>query len=80
MSLSRAAIVMKDPLLFARRVLNGFRANQGFLLSGAIAYYTLLSIIPMMALILVVLSQFKPPDELLGVLREYLELVTTGQT
>ena len=80
MPLSRTAIVMKDPLLFTRRVLNGFRANQGFLLSGAIAYYTLLSIIPMMALILVVLSQFKPPDELLGVLREYLELVTPGQT
>jgi len=71
---------MNDPLQFIGQVLHGFRANQGFLLSGAIAYYTLLSIIPMMALILVVLSQFKPPQELLEVLREYLVLVTPGQT
>jgi membrane protein len=80
MSSSSARIVMNDPLLFIKRVINGFRANQGFLLSGAIAYYTLLSIIPMMALILVVLSQFKAPQELLDVLREYLVLVTPGQT
>ena len=80
MSSSSARIVLNDPLLFIKRVFNGFRANQGFLLSGAIAYYTLLSIIPMMALILVVLSQFKAPQELLDVLREYLVLVTPGQT
>ena len=77
---SRARSVMNDPLQFVKQVLNGFRANQGFLLSGAIAYYTLLSIIPMMALILVVLSQFKEAEELLAVLREYLVLVTPGQT
>ncbi|MEA1889071.1 MAG: YihY/virulence factor BrkB family protein [Pseudomonadota bacterium] len=77
---SRARIVMNDPLQFIRQVAKGFRANQGFLLSGAIAYYTLLSIIPMMALILVVLSQFKESQELLEVLREYLVLVTPGQT
>jgi len=71
---------MKDPWRFARQVITGFRANQGFLLSGAIAYYTLLSIIPMIALILVVLSQFKESQELLTVLREYLVLVTPGQT
>lgn len=65
---------------FMQRVIAGFRANQGFLLSGAIAYYTLLSIIPMLALILVVLSQFKPPQELLAVLRDYLVIVTPGQT
>lgn len=60
-------------------VLSGFRANQGFLLSGAIAYYTLLSIIPMIALILVVLSQFDDPQDLLAALRDYLVLVTPGQ-
>jgi membrane protein len=82
MSSSRARYVMNDPLKFFSRVINGFRANQGFLLSGAIAYYTLLSIIPMMALILAVLSQFAAPDELLEALREYLDLVivTPGQT
>ena len=80
MSSSRTRVVMNAPLLFIKQVLNGFRANQGFLLSGAIAYYTLLSIIPMMALILAVLSQFTASEELLAVLRDYLVLVTPGQT
>ncbi len=77
---ARASHVLNNPLQFVLRVINGFRANQGFLLSGAIAYYTLLSIIPMIALILVVLSQFQEPQELLNVLREYLVLITPNQT
>ena len=80
MSSSSAQAVMNDPLQFIRQVLSGFRANQGFLLSGAIAYYTLLSIIPMIALILVVLTQFKEPQDLLAALHDYLVLVTPGQT
>ncbi|MDH5786482.1 MAG: YihY/virulence factor BrkB family protein [Chromatiales bacterium] len=70
---------MTKLLNFIKNVLTSFRANQGFLLSGAIAYYTLLSIIPMISLILVLLSQFKEPDQLLLVLHEYLVLVTPGQ-
>ena len=76
----RASQVINKPLQFAQQVFNGFRANQGFLLAGAIAYYTLLSIIPMMALILVVLSQFQEPQVLLNTLREYLVIVTPGQS
>ena len=79
MSSSRTRFVLNNPLQFIKQVFNGFRANQGFLLSGAIAYYTLLSIIPMIALILVMLSQFQDPQKLLEVLREYLALVTPGQ-
>lgn len=79
MSSSRASIVLKDPLDFVSKVLRGFRANQGFLLSGAIAYYTLLSIIPMIALIVVALSAFTEPQQLLSVLRDYLVIVTPGQ-
>ena len=79
MSSSRTHFVLNNPLQFIKQVFNGFRANQGFLLSGAIAYYTLLSIIPMIALILVMLSQFQEPQKLLEVLREYLALVTPGQ-
>jgi membrane protein len=77
---SRARTVMKEPWKFTRQVFNGFRANQGILLSGAIAYYTLLSIIPMLALILVVLSQFQETQNLIAVLREYLVLITPAQT
>ncbi|MBP1752036.1 MAG: hypothetical protein H6Q57_872 [Geobacteraceae bacterium] len=43
---------------FLLRVLRGFRRNQGLLLSGAVAYYTLLSVIPMSILALLVLTHF----------------------
>lgn len=76
----RASYVVKNPLRFLQEIVSGFRANQGFLLSGAIAYYTLLSIIPMLALMLVLLSQFMDPQGLMGALRDYLALVTVGQT
>ncbi len=75
----RARFVLNNPLQFIARVLTGFRANQGLLLSGAVAYYTLLSIVPMLTLILVALSQIKEPAELLATLREYLIMVTPAQ-
>ncbi len=73
--LHRAQFVLRNPLWFIRRVLGGFRANQGFLLSGAVAYYTLLSIVPMLALILIGLSQLIDTQRLLDTTREYLGLV-----
>lgn len=79
LSSSRARFVLNNPLLFSRRVVAGFRANQGFLLSGAVAYYTLLSIIPMLTLILLALSQVKESQELQVTLREYLGLITPAQ-
>jgi YihY family inner membrane protein len=63
---------------FLLRVLRGFRRNQGLLLSGAIAYYALLSVIPMSILILVVLSHFMDPDQLFYTLSTYLEMVIPG--
>lgn len=72
----RAKYVFRNPFWFLRKVLSGFRANQGFLLSGAVAYYTLLSIVPMLALILIVLSQLIDTQQLLETMREYLGLVT----
>ncbi|MBD3779530.1 MAG: ribonuclease R, partial [Micrococcales bacterium] len=36
---------MQDPLGFVRQVFAAFRTNQGFLLAGAVAYYTLLSVV-----------------------------------
>jgi YihY family inner membrane protein len=76
---ARTRYVLDHPWRFAGRVLAGFRANQGFLLAGAVAYYTLLSIVPMFALILVLLSQFRETPALLAVLDEYLMLVAPGQ-
>ena len=39
-----AATVAANPVAFVRRVLKGFQANQGLLLAGAVAYYSLLSV------------------------------------
>ncbi len=79
MSSNSARYVVNNPLEFTGKVLTGFRANQGLLLSGAVAYYTLLSIVPMLTLILVALSQVKESGELLATLREYLAMVTPAQ-
>jgi len=79
MASSRVQFVLDNPWQFARQVFGGFRANQGFLLAGSVAYHTLLSIVPMFALILVFLSQIKEPQELLDTLYEYLVMLTPGQ-
>jgi YihY family inner membrane protein len=71
--------VLANPWLFLRSVIAGFRANQGFLLAGAVAYYTLLSLVPVLALILIVLSQLTDLQPLLETTREYLGLVAPVQ-
>lgn len=72
--------ILSHPLKFALQVLRGFRANQGLLLAGAVAYYALLSIVPFLMLVVVVLSHFIEPSELLDTLRRYLELLVPGQS
>ena len=72
---SRVQFVLDNPWRFARQVISGFRANQGLLLAGAVAYYTLLSMVPMLALILVLLSQIQESRELLDTLHDYLALI-----
>lgn len=75
----QARHVLDHPWRFVRQVFAAFRANQGFLLAGAVAYNTLLSIVPMFALILVLLSQFADAPALLRTLHEYLSLVAPNQ-
>ncbi len=79
MAVSRTRFVVENPWRFVKRVLVGFSANQGLLLSGAVAYYTLLTIVPMFALIIVVLSQIQETQPLLDTLREYLRLIVPNQ-
>jgi membrane protein len=76
----RAALVVRDPLGFAVRVLKAFRANQGLLLAGAVAYYTLLSIVPLLILIVIALSHVIDQNELLTTLGRYLEWLVPGQS
>lgn len=69
---------LAHPLHFTLKVLRDFRNNQGLLLSGACAYYTLLSIVPLFALLLIVLSQFFDQEQLLRVVATETELVIPG--
>jgi YihY family inner membrane protein len=63
---------------FALKVLQDFHANQGLLLAGAVAYYTLLSIVPLFAIILVGLSHFVDQDQLIQTIARNLELLIPG--
>lgn len=72
--------VLKRPFKFMLQVLRAFKRNQGLLLSGAVAYYTLLSIIPLFALILVALSHFINEEKLLYTIITNLQLVIPSQT
>jgi len=75
----QAAYVLTHPGAFALRVLRSFRANQGLLLAGAVAYYALLSIVPLLILILIALSQLIDQAQLLATLERYLEWLIPGQ-
>jgi membrane protein len=76
--LSRAEYVARHPLAFLKAVLASIRRHQVFLLAGAVAYYTLLALIPMLALMLVGLSQLIPSEQLLDATHEALTVVTPG--
>lgn len=70
--------VLRRPLRLALRVLVGFHRNHGLLLSGAVAYYLLLSIVPLFALMLIALSYFVDEATLLYVMGTELALVLPG--
>jgi YihY family inner membrane protein len=76
----RAAYVLKHPGIFAIQVLKSFRANQGLLLAGAVAYYALLSIVPLLILTVIALSHIIDQTELLQTLGRYLEWLVPGQS
>ncbi len=75
-----AQYVLTHPGAFALQTLKAFRANQGLLLAGAVAYYALLSIVPLLILSAIALSHFFEQAELLGTLGRYLEWVAPGQS
>lgn len=75
-----AAQVVRHPLQFIWRTLKAFRANQGPLLAGAVAYYALLSIVPMLILTVVVLLHVVEQQALLDTLALYLEWLVPGQS
>ena len=75
----RTLYILKNPLAFTLRVLKGFQANQGLLLAGAVAYYALLSIVPLLILIVIALSQVIDQGELMATLVRAMEYVVPGK-
>lgn len=80
-SLSRETrFVLQNPGRFFLRTLKAFRANQGLLLAGSVAYYALLSIVPLLMLIVIALSHVVDETELLLTLGRYLEWIVPSQS
>ncbi|MBK7331586.1 MAG: YihY/virulence factor BrkB family protein [Betaproteobacteria bacterium] len=77
---SPAVEIARHPWPFVVEVFREFGRNHGLLLAGAVAYYMLLSILPLLILLLVVLSNVLDPDALLATLARYLDLVVPGHT
>jgi len=76
----QASYVVTHPGAFVLQVLRAFRANQGLLLAGAVAYYTLLSIVPLLILVVIALSRIIDQGDLLATLGRYLEWLIPGQS
>jgi len=72
--------LLAHPLAFAVGVLRAFRDNQGLLLAGAVAYYALLSIVPLLILCLIGLSEIVDQQALLITLQRYLAWLIPGQS
>jgi len=72
--------VIAQPGHFTLQVLRAFQKNQGLLLSGALAYYILLSVIPLLTLLLLMLSHVVDAAALMATLRRYIGLVIPGDS
>ena len=70
---------MDDLAAFAWRTLKAFKRNQGLLLAGAVAYYALLSIVPMLILFVIALSHVLGESQILDATARYLEWLVPGQ-
>lgn len=76
----RKARILRYTAAFLLRVVSRFRANQGLLLAGAVAYYAMLSLIPLLILTAMLVTRLFPAERVLVVLGEYLEFIMPGQS
>ena len=70
---------MTSLLNFGLRVVSGFPRNQGLVLAGAVAYYTLLSIVPLFVVLLVGLSHVVDEQRLPDTVASNLQLAIPSQ-
>ena len=71
--------VLRHPAAFSLAVLRQFRANQGLLLAGAVAYYALLSLVPLLILVVLALTHVFDEADVLATIGAGLEFVVPGQ-
>ena len=72
--------IADQPGHFALQVVKAFHKNQGLLLSGALAYYILLSVIPLFTFLLLMLSHVIDEAALMATLRRYIGLIIPGDS
>ncbi len=72
--------ILTHPVAFALQTLRSFSRNQGLLLAGAVAYYALLSVVPLLIVSVIALSHLVDQAELLETLGRYLEWVVPSQS
>ena len=76
----QARKILAHPGAFTLQTLKAFKANQGLLLAGAVAYYALLSIVPLLILITIALAHWIDAAQLLDSIGRYLEWLVPGQS
>ena len=76
--------IVPEPVLrawaFSKRVLSRFIANKGLLLASAVSYNTLLSLVPLFALLLVILSHVYDEQRLANLLLSEVGALMPGHT
>ena len=77
---TNAKKALRHPIDFSLAVLKQFRANQGLLLAGAVAYYALLSLVPLLILVVLALTHIFDEALVLKSIGTYLEFVVPGQS
>ncbi|WP_076998797.1 YihY/virulence factor BrkB family protein [Variovorax sp. KK3] len=77
---SDAVPLLRHPMRFFWETLKSFKANQGLLLAGAVAYYALLSIVPLTIVSVIALSHVIDQDSLLRAIGRYLAWLLPGQS
>jgi YihY family inner membrane protein len=77
-SAAEVRLLLRESWGYVGRLVSTFLENRGLLLAGAVAYYTLLSLLPLLILLVLALSHWLPEEQLLATLGRYLELVAPG--
>lgn len=72
--------IITHPFEFTLRTVRGFFKNQGMLMAGAIAYYALLSLVPLLILSVTLLSHWVGQAAVLEALGRYLEWLVPSQS